>query len=71
MNECFHIATEKFFRHFGYFPKLPPNIDFDQDAYAALLDKCVEENFDYTIEKYGTVPSKPYWESEIPEIIYD
>ena len=71
MNECVHIAIGSFLDHFGYFPGLPPTIDFNEEEYAALLDKCVEENFDYTIEAYGTVPSKPYWESEIPEIIYD
>ena len=71
MKKILSKAFSRFFYHFGYHPELPPNIDFDQDAYAALLDKCVDENFDYTIEKYGTVPSKPYWECEYPEIFID
>ena len=71
MKKCFKIASRKFFSHFRYFAELPPNIDFDEEEYADLLLKCVEDNFDYTIKKYGTVPSKPWWESESPEIIID
>lgn len=43
-------------------------MDFDQDAYAEELLKCVEDNFDYTIKKYGTVPKT---EQPKPEIIWD
>lgn len=49
-------AHSKFFNHFLYSPELPENVDFDQDSYADELLKCVEDDFDYTIEKYGTVP---------------
>ena len=43
-------------------------MDFDQDAYAEELLKCVEDNFDYTIKKYGTkIPE----EMPEPEIIWD
>ena len=52
-------AISRFFGHFGYHLEFPPNIDFDQDEYAELLNKCVNENFDYTIKEYGTVLSKP------------
>lgn len=65
------FAMGKFFDTFGYFAELPPNVDFDEEEYADLLLKCVEDNFDYTIELYGTIPSKPWWESEGPEIIID
>ena len=52
-------AHMKFGLHFGYCPKFPPNLDFDQEEYADLLLKCVKDNFDYTIELYGTkVPEK-------------
>ncbi len=47
-------AHEKFYMHFNYSPELPPDVDFDQDVYADELLKCVEDDFDYTIEKYGT-----------------
>ena len=41
---------------------------FDQEKYAELLLKCIEDNSDYTIEKYGTVvpPKMPR-----PKIIID
>ena len=56
MNENLEKAHSIFIHHFGYDPKTPNNIDFDQDAYAEELLKCVEDDFDYTIEKYGTIP---------------
>ena len=61
-------AHMKFVLHFDYSPNFPPNIDFDQEKYAELLLKCIEDNFDYTIEKYGTVvpPKMPR-----PKIIID
>ena len=71
MKKCLSKSIDKFFDNFGYFSELPPNVDFDEEEYADLLLKCVEDNFDYTIKKYGTVPSKPWWESEGPEIIID
>ena len=43
-------------------------MDFDQDVYAEELLKCVEDDFDYTIKKYGTkIPE----EMPEPEIIWD
>ena len=41
---------------------------FDEyDEYAEELMKCIEDDFDYTIEKYGTrVPT-----GKRPKIIYD
>ena len=45
----------KFVDHFNYSPEFPPNIDFDQEEYAELMLKCIEDDYDYTIEKYGTV----------------
>ena len=71
MKKCFKIASRKFFSHFRYFAELPPNIDFDEEEYADLLLKCVEDSFDYTIEMYGTVPSKSHWEYKDLEVIID
>lgn len=58
MKKKFSEAHLKFIQHFGYAPELPQSIDFDQDAYAEEIEKCVKDNFDYTIKKYGTVPKK-------------
>ena len=60
-KRCFK-ACEKFIDHFGYCAAFPEGLDFDQDEYADELLKCIEDDFDYTIEKYGTkVPEKkPY-----------
>ena len=62
MSEKLRISYSMFREHFGYRANYPNEIDFDQNEYAKLLDKCVEENFDYTVELYGTNPkigSKP------------
>lgn len=63
-----NLKRSQFIEHFGYYPNHPNDIDFDQDAYAEELLKCVEDNFDYTIKKYGTVPKT---EQPKPEIIWD
>lgn len=58
----------KFVNHFHYCPEFPPELFFDQEEYADILLKCIEDNFDYTIKKYGTtVPKK----MPRPEIIWD
>ena len=61
-------AHTKFVLHFHYCPNFPPNVDFDQKEFTELLLKCVADDFDYTIEKYGTVVPK---KMPRPEIIYD
>lgn len=68
MTQKHKEASMKFIEHFGYYPNHPNDIDFDQDAYAEELLKCVEDNFDYTIKKYGTVPKT---EQPKHEIIWD
>ncbi len=67
-NERLNEAISNFSRKFKYFPRYPRNIDFDQIEFAKELEKCVADNFDYTIEKYGTIPSKNLG---MPDIIYD
>lgn len=64
MNKKLNEAHGRFVYHFHYSPEFPPRIDFDQDEYADLLDKCVADNFDYTIEKYGTKPPKSFEPSD-------
>ncbi|MCD7840121.1 MAG: hypothetical protein LUG46_05765 [Erysipelotrichaceae bacterium] len=56
MTKNLSIALFNFAQTFEYYPNYPDNIDFDQNKYAKELEKCIEDNFDYTIEKYGTVP---------------
>lgn len=68
MIEKLEKAYMKFGFHFKYAPNLPPNLDFDQEEYADLLLKCIEDDFDYTIEKYGTIVPK---KMPRPEIIWD
>lgn len=55
----------EFIKHFHYIPNTPNNIDYDEKAYKALLLKCIEDDVDYTIERYGTVPAK---ETKYPEV---
>ena len=59
MKKKLDVAHGKFMDYFLYSPELPPNVDFDQNEYAELLLKCIEDDFDYTIELYGTIP-KPF-----------
>ncbi|MGN0480341.1 MAG: hypothetical protein ACI4EV_02085 [Lachnospiraceae bacterium] len=48
-------AFDRFYDAFNYAPNLPSEVDFDVNEYVSVLDKCIEDKFDYTIEKYGTV----------------
>lgn len=68
MNKKLDKAHTAFTMHFGYCPKFPQDIEFDQEAYADELLKCVADNFDYTIEKYGTIPKQM---KGTPDIIID
>ncbi len=65
-------AEIKFDHHFGYGCQFPreARIDSEKDfkEFSDLIDKCIADNFDYTIEKYGTVPSKNFG---LPKIIID
>ncbi len=68
MNKELSQAMYNFICAFDYYPKYPREIGFDQIAYAKELEKCVEDNFDYTIEKYGTIPSLKLG---LPDVILD
>lgn len=61
-------ARMKFVSHFNYSPNFPQNMDFNQEEYVELLLKCIEDNFDYTIKKYGTVVPK---DTPLSDIIID
>ena len=62
----------KFLDKFDYFPATPFEvIKQDREAseeYCKLLQKCIDDNFDYTIELYGTIPRKS---EGLPRIIID
>ncbi|MCD7839177.1 MAG: hypothetical protein LUG46_00970 [Erysipelotrichaceae bacterium] len=67
-NKRLSKAISNFNLTFNYFPKYPDNINFNQVEFAKELEKCVNDNFDYTIEKYGTIPSRKLGR---PDIILD
>lgn len=53
--------SKKFFDAFGYQCELPYD-DLQDSGFVALkefkktVDKSISDKFDYTIEKYGTIP---------------
>ena len=59
----------KFLLHFHYPCPVPRNarIDSEEDfkEFSDLIDKCIADNFDYTIEKYGNVPAHKYDPTDI------
>lgn len=50
-------ALRSFIQKFGYIPNHPKELFYNESEYDKLLNKCVTDNFDYTIEKYGTDPT--------------
>ncbi len=62
----------KFNRHFGYDCQIPQNAKIDSendfDEFSRLIDKCIADDFDYTIKKYGTIPPENF---DLPDIIID
>lgn len=65
MNKKLKKIYKDFISHFSYAPNFPNDIDFDQNEYANFLKKCIEDNIDYTIEKYGTEPPEHFGRAEI------
>ena len=45
MNKKLKKSYSQFHEYFGYTPNYPNEIDFNQDEYADLMDKCVTDNF--------------------------
>lgn len=64
--------VQRFDKHFGYCCQIPLNAEInsenDYKLFSELVDKCIADNVDYTIEKYGTVPPKNF---DLPNIIID
>ncbi|MCH5193529.1 MAG: hypothetical protein J1F11_06175 [Oscillospiraceae bacterium] len=64
--------VRRFQKHFGYYCQLPLTAEIDSmgdfQKFSDLVDKCIADNFDYTIEVCGTRP--PAYEG-LPEIIID
>lgn len=62
----------RFDHHFGYMCQIPQSAEIESEKdfkeFSDVVDKCIEDNFDYTIEKYGTVPPKHF---DLPKIIID
>lgn len=67
-QERHQIACSAFIHHFGYLPNDPIYLDDLNNEWADVLEKSVKDNFDYTIEKYGTVPPEHFG---YPEIMID
>lgn len=55
-DEC-AFAEMEFSKHFGYRANRPGYI-YDREKFKEVLIKCIKDNFDYTVELYGTVPIK-------------
>ena len=53
--------SKKFNEHFGYYCELPYDDFLDNgetalENFTKVIDKCIEDDIDYTVEKYGTKP---------------
>lgn len=66
------IKEREFLDKFKYCPEAPFDAVMQDykasEEYCKVLQKCIDDNFDYTIELYGTVPRTS---EGLPEIIYD
>ncbi|MBQ8567966.1 MAG: hypothetical protein IJ446_01975 [Oscillospiraceae bacterium] len=67
-KERYQVACSAFYDHFKYFPADPQYLDDLNNEWADTLEKSVNDDFDYTIEKYGTIPPKNFG---LPETIID
>lgn len=72
MLEMCSDMKRKFLNKIGYLPEAPFDVIMEDrkasEEYCKLLQKCIDDNFDYTIELYGTIPRKS---EGIPDIIID
>lgn len=64
-KKCKEISR-KFFKKFDYFPKFPFEVITEEpeasEEYCQVIQKCLDDNFDYTIERYGTKADGHSWE---------
>lgn len=62
----------KIFDKFGYFPEASFDAVMEDtkasEEYCKVLQKCIDDDFDYTIELYGTIPKTS---KGLPDIIVD
>lgn len=65
LKKCKKIS-EKFFDHFKYFPEFPFEVIMGEpeasEEYCRVIQNCLDDNFDYTIELYGTPAEGHSWE---------
>ncbi len=65
-------AMSRFTHHFGYNIWVPSHMNLlskeDFKEFSDTIDKSIADDFDYTIEKYGTVKPKSF---EKPDIYWD
>lgn len=56
-----NVPCSKFEKHFKYYCNVPPDADIlsekDYSDFCELVNKCINDNIDYTAEKCGTKPS--------------
>ena len=64
-------AQNAFYDHFHYMPNHPNELFFDANAYSSLLHKCIHDQFDYTIELYGTPAEQMLRKRQPNELIID
>ena len=72
LKKC-HKANNQFFDKFEYFPEVPFEVIIGEpkasEEYCRVLQKCIDDNFDYTIELYGTPAEGHSW--EVPDVYID
>ncbi|MFI3172411.1 MAG: hypothetical protein R3Y58_08625 [Eubacteriales bacterium] len=69
MLEICNKKRKEFLDEFNYLPEASfEAVMQEQEAsekYCEVLQKCIDDEFDYTIELYGTKPPKNFGGSEI------
>lgn len=60
MNKRILNIEKRFAHHFGYGCELPIDVYLEKtgsiDDFEKIIDKCIKDDFDYTIKLYGTTP---------------
>lgn len=71
LEMCFNMRS-KFLDKFDYFPEAPFDAVMEDrkasEEYCKVLQKCIDDDFDYTIKLYGTIPRTS---KGLPDIIVD
>ncbi len=65
MKKCREL-NRKFLHKFKYYPEVPFDVITDDrkasEEYCQVIQKCLDDNFDYTVERYGTKADGHFWE---------